>query len=104
VTKGEDQVTIELLLKPAGSPPVSGAPPRPGPDTVERVCRDLSARGLVCHATPYGLVCSAPRALLDRVLGPGAGSAAPGASLPVPAHLADVVEQITVEVRPEFFP
>jgi hypothetical protein len=41
---------------------------------------------------------------LDRVLGPGAGSAAPGASLPVPARFADVVEQITVELGPEFLP
>ncbi len=103
MTKGE-QITIELLFKPTGPLPASGAPPRPAPDAIERVRCDLSARGLACHATPFGLVCSAPRSLLDRVLGPGAGAAAPGASLPVPAHFADVVEQITVEVAPEFLP
>lgn len=103
-TGGADELTVEILVHPAAGGGVAGAPPRPAPGVVEKLRRQLAGRGVVCHATPFGLVCTAGREAMGRIFGPSAETAGPGATLPVPTDLADVIEQVTVPVMPELFP
>lgn len=94
----EESVALEVLLKNVEP----GTTANPG--DLARVRRAFESSGAVCHAVPFGLVCMASRDQIARLFGPASASVGPGDSLPVPAALADVVEQITVPRRPEFFP
>jgi len=94
--EGQEDLTLAILVRvaPTHWSPEWGAR-RPDPAVVERLRRDFGAQGMLCYATSFGLVCTGRREVVGRIL-PGAMAAAPGASLPVPEGMADVIEQIMV--------
>ena len=113
----DDQVEIEILLKPAGPgrpadiSTVSSLKPDPG--KIERCRRWFAGRGLTAYSTDFGLVCAGPKALVEEIFGVGLAAAdgppgtppfaAEGAFV-APAELADLIDSITLPGRPVFLP
>lgn len=84
----------------------------PPPEAIEKCRRWFAARGVKCHATQFGLACSASEdrfASLFQVKvsrlakGPGGPAHEVHGTIRVPPEIADLVEQITVSGPPEFF-
>lgn len=111
----EPVVEFEVLVRgpSAGAPPsvetVEGLRPRPA--DLERCRRYLADRGVTCHATDFGLACSAPRRLVEALLGsqlePVESTTGPpwrfvGAPR-APDDIAELVEQVSLVARPELF-
>ena len=109
-------VQFDILLKSAGS----GQTPnldnidrfRVAPEEVEKCRRWLATRGVDCHATDSGLVCSTTVEIFETLF---ATKLQPGTKTPgtppwrcapppqSPADIQEYVEQITIAAPPEPF-
>lgn len=111
-----ETVAFDVLLRPSGSPIEPGVETvgalRPMPEDIGRCQRWFAARGVEAHETAFGLSCSAPRKLFESVFGvalqgPDGAEASDVPKivghLEPPAAIADLVEQVTLTRRPEFF-
>ena len=85
---------------------------KPPPERIERCRRWLVGQGVTAHATDFGLACSAPAGLFERLFQTTleAGGSSPGeaplrATQPPqpPQDIASDVEQVTLTVPPELF-
>lgn len=81
-------------------------------DDIEFCRRWFAGRGMILHATPFGLSGSAPRALFESVFAAKlepleAAPGQPGFRILVepkpPAELADLIDQVTIAAAPEMF-
>jgi hypothetical protein len=108
-----ESVAFEILLRSAGSgrrPTVRNIDQfRPDPESLELVRRWLIARGVDAHATEFGIACSAPPALFEKIFAARplpAGPASPewrlDGSIRIPAEIAAHVEDVTLSQRPEW--
>lgn len=73
------------------------------PDAIETARRFLYTRGLKLFATACGVSGTASRSAVANALGIDESAVGTGASLPVPAELSAIVDQITVAPAPELF-
>lgn len=113
-----ESVAFDLLLK--GPAAASGRQPsvgeieqfKPPPEAVERCRRWLAARAVTCHATDFGLACTAAPGRFTELFGVALEPAAAGPGLPAlrmageprpPEPIADLVDQVTLSAAPELF-
>jgi hypothetical protein len=81
-------------------------------EAVEKCRRWFAGRGVNCHATPFGLACNAPPQIFASIFEVEVTPVDPGTSksghktqgtIHIPYEIADLVDQITITVEPEFF-
>jgi hypothetical protein len=109
-------VPFEVVLRTPGSghiPTVHSIDQfRPDPENLELVRRWFHVRGAVCHATSFGLACSAAQAVFEGLFGVkvrqvemalGGTAWEVDGAIRVPLEIASVVEDITLSRTPEFF-
>ena len=111
-----DQVSFDLLLRTAGSgriPTVENIHEFHAPaEEIEKCRRWFASQGITCHATQFGLACTATRESFESIFsvrltptqgGPGAHSHQMSEEAKPPPELADLIDQITLSAPPEFF-
>ncbi|MHC4508008.1 MAG: protease pro-enzyme activation domain-containing protein [Planctomycetota bacterium] len=109
-------IGFDILLKAPGSdktPHVDNiAQFKPPPENIAKCHRWLASRGVTCHATDFGLACSAPVGLFETLFSTKVecGTPAPGAphwhcSSPpeAPREIEEYVDQISISVLPELY-
>ena len=111
-----DIVNINIILK-SGSPEtdihvntIKNFIPDSG--DLERCRRYLISRGVTCHPTSFGLACSAPKEVIEKVFktklktneNESISSMRQFLIKPeIPVEIEKYVEQITLEIPPELF-
>jgi hypothetical protein len=95
MTQSGDQLVLEIIAR---------RPAPPGAPTEADLRSTLFSHGITCHPVSFGMVCRGERSRLAQVFGSQALDARPGDSLRAPDPYADLIEQITVPVAPDFFP
>ena len=83
----------------------------PAPETIERCRRWLVEQGITCYPGNFGLACSSPPAIFERVFDVRLErKSSEGKFIPrlltnptFPEPIADSVEQITLSQFPDFF-
>ena len=115
--QSESGVSFDVLLRAPGSGRVPNLTTidqfRPPAEAIEKCRRCLSADGVTCHATDFGLACTATRERFESLfrvrLRPVAGFA-PGmppfqivGEIHLPQVIREDVKQITLSAPPEFF-
>ncbi len=111
-----DIVSFDVLLRGRGGdvPPSAATIEqlRAPPEHIERCNRWLSAQGITCHTTDFGLACESPVELFERVFGVSLERRATGGGRPsfqltqdpqVPEEIAPLVDQITLAPPPTYF-
>jgi hypothetical protein len=109
-------VSFEIVLRTPGSgriPTVQNIDQfRPDPEKLEFVRRWLHARGVVAHATGFGLACSATATVFEGLFGVTlrpleevAGGAAWQVDGPIclPPEIAGLVDEVILSRTPELF-
>jgi len=111
-------VQFDVLLRGhngAGTPSVATIDNfKPKFDDIVRTERWFTAHGVTVYKTEFGLSCSAPREVFESIFDvklssrtdPGSGTVfylPEGSSLRIPEELADIIDQVTLTVSPEFF-
>ena len=85
---------------------------KPTGETIERSRRWLLGEGVRCHPTEFGLACTAPVELFERLfqvrleerlVTPGGAPFGLSGEPVAPEPIADWVDQITLTVAPELF-
>ncbi len=118
----EDTIQFDILLRSTAT--AKGLDPSaastgnvrdfyPTPETIERCRRWLVKRGITCYPSNFGLACSSPPALFERVFDArleGERKSSEGKTIPrlltnptIPEPIADIVEQIKLSPSPDFF-
>ena len=69
---------------------------RPRPEVIERCRRWFASRGLRCHGTDFGVVCTGSEDAIAEVFGSATSPRAP-------MEITDDVAQVTVVRGPEYF-
>jgi hypothetical protein len=95
-----NQIRFDILIRTEASgrmPDLSNISDfRAEPESLERTRRWLAARGIECHATQFGFACTCPKDLFKSVFG--------SIEHPQPPpDIAQLIEQVTLTVDPEFF-
>ena len=110
-----ENITFEVLLKPAGSSEPSIATIdelRPEAGRIEFCTRWLIRQGFEAHPAQFSITCTGELGLFERTFGVEAKSVGPRTGEPeyelsgkptVPTAIGDHVEEITVSASPEFF-
>ena len=85
---------------------------KPPPENIVKCQRWLAARGVTCHSTDFGLVCSAPAELFENLFSTKVkrSSNAPGVPIwhclsppKAPSEIEEYVDQISISAPPEFY-
>ena len=86
---------------------------KPPPEAIERCFRWLTAQGITCHRTDFGLACESGIDLFQTVFQVEVDSEEPGADVPatyrlrgelrVPTEIEPFVLQVTIAQPPTFF-
>lgn len=109
------ELAFEILAKDAGageaSPPAREGG-RPSAETIERLRRYFTGRGVRCHPTAFGLVGYASLEVFEKLFGVQLRPGAKGVSQPPfemdgeptpPAEVAGLIELVTIPGAPELF-
>ena len=111
-----DIVEFDILLKSPGS----GKTPRadnisqfkPPAENIEKCRRWLASRGVTCHSTDFGLVCSAPAELFEALFSTELKRRSPTPGVPcwdcssppqAPREIEEYVDQISIAAPPELY-
>ena len=85
---------------------------RPDPADIEKCRRWLLSKGVTCHPTDFGLVCSTSRESFESLFSTQINRNRPSPGKPIwtcqrdpqpPREIADCIEQITISAPPELF-
>ena len=110
-----EKVTFDVLIKPTApcAPGMSTIEKlRPPPSRIQYCTRWFANRGVVAHATDFGIACSADRSVFEELFSVALEVNDPAPGTPVyrisgtvtaPAEIASDIEQITLSVPPVYF-
>ncbi len=109
-------IGFDVLLKSSAS---GGMPSlnnieqfKPPQENIAKCNRWLTSKGVTCHATDFGLACSAPAELFETLFStkvkytrssPGAPCWHSTSHIKVPLEIAEYIDQISISAPPEFF-
>ena len=115
----EDHLNIigfDILLKAPGSgktPHVGNIDQfKPPPENIVKCHRWLASKGVTCHSTDFGLACSVPAELFEKLFSTkvkrsksasGAPSWSCSSPPKAPRDIEEFVDQISISAPPEFF-
>ncbi len=112
-----NDVAFDILLKADAAPDTASLATiealRPEPEEIERCRRWLVTRGVNAHSSGFGISCTAPAPVFEALFNvkvefcdplPGQSSyRIVDGSPDLPKEIADMVDQVTLSVTPEFF-
>ena len=112
----EREVQFNVLVRSVGfgpaPKPATIDPFKPSEESIEQCWLWLVRQGVTCHPTEFGLTCSAPRQLFERLFATRlqADEPAPGRLAwrclekpQAPVEVSALVDQITLSAAPELF-
>jgi hypothetical protein len=116
VKSPSDIIEFDVLLKPSGSSETASLDNielfQPCPDDIERCRRWFISKGVTSHATDFGLACSAPAKLFEKLFQTNVEQVTAAPGMPswqcspepkAPSEIKNYIDQITISSRPELF-
>ena len=111
-----ETISFDILLRARGADKIPDIKTidefKPSPEHIEMCRRWLDSKGITCHATEFGLACSAAASLFEKIFSTKVQRKRTAPGKPVwqcspppkaPPELDEYIDQISVTAPPELF-